>query len=215
MDHERGHFLLLVIRADPRDLWRERIRELLGSMDNTLAAPRIIALDKAALDTWLCFAAEIENDQGEGGRYAVISDWTGKLPGAAVRIAGLLEIATNGINVSTISKDSAERAIRLARLLIPHAEAAFRLMGTPDAENDALALLEWIKRHQWDQFTRREAHKALESRFRKVDQLQIAIKQLQEWSVLSNERTNRNAKGAPSKYYLVNPKLFVDTSLKS
>jgi putative DNA primase/helicase len=68
-----------------------------------------------------------------------------KLPGAAARIAALLELAVRGIDADAVGDDSMRRALEICRLLTLHAEAAFRLMGAIDAEGDALALLRWIE----------------------------------------------------------------------
>ena len=203
------------IPGDVSERWSDNIRALLSGMVSPLGAPRVLVFDDAAQEALLKLSEEVEKDQGDGGRFAHMADWTSKLPGAAARIAGLLEIAVSGTNAVNVTATNAAHAVRLARLLIPHAEAAFRLMGAPDAETDALALLDWIKRNQHTDFTQREAHKSLESRFRTVDRLLIAVKQLQEWSVLSKLLIQKNPRGAPSKYYQVNPKIFVDNSLKS
>ena len=46
-------------------------------------------------------AQEIEDHQGEGGRYEAISDWTSKLPGAVARVAAEAMVAgTTGASSS-------------------------------------------------------------------------------------------------------------------
>lgn len=195
--------------------WNDGIKALLSDLVLPIGKPKRIVFEQDAREVWLELSAEIEAQQGEGGRYAHMSDWTGKLAGAAARIAALFEVAMNGLDAGVVKRENVERAVKLARLLIPHAEAAFRLMGAPDEETDALILLDWIKRNELQTFTRREAQKSNESTFRQVDRLKAAMKPLQDWGVLSPERTVKAARGAPSYYYEVNPKIFVDKSNKS
>ncbi len=189
--------------------WEDNVGALLTGLKLPIGAPRVMAFAANAREEWLQFAEEIEREQGDGGRFAHISDWTGKLPGATARIACLMELGSKGLEAPNVSPASVKRAVQLARLLIPHAEAAFRLMGAADMESDALALLDWIKRHEFKEFTRRDAQKSLQARFPTLERLMPAIKQLQEWCVLSGELSHRRDRGAPSKYYQVNPRIYV------
>jgi hypothetical protein len=52
-------------------------------------------------------------------------------------------------------------AISLA-LLIPHAQAAFALLGADAVDVDAAAILRWVQAYGLTEFTRREAQKAQE-----------------------------------------------------
>ena len=94
---------------------------------------------------WLNFAEEIERAQGESGKLESISDWTSKLPDAVARIAGLIELAETGRNAEYVSEDAVMRGVALARVLIPHAQEAFGLLGADVAESDATAILRWIR----------------------------------------------------------------------
>jgi putative DNA primase/helicase len=175
--------------------------------------PRVVPFSLPALEIWLEFAEYIEANQGAGCKWADIADWTGKLPGAVARVAGLLELAGNGTGAEVVGTDSMVRAVSLGHLLIEHAVAAFSLMGAGRAEDDASAVLAWIKAHRLEGFTRRECQKALESRFRTTERLLAAVKLLQEWACLSDglnrHPSETGAKGGrPSAFYLVNPRLF-------
>jgi len=194
--------------------WEDNIGALLTGLKLPIGAPRVLAFAANAREEWLQFAEEIEREQGDGGRFAHMSDWTGKLPGATARIACLMELGSKGLEAPNVSASSVKRAVQLARLLIPHAEAAFRMMGAADTESDSLALLDWIKRHEFKEFTRRDAQKSLQARFPTLERLMPAIKQLQEWCVLSGELSHRRDRGAPSKYYQVNPRIYVFKSIK-
>lgn len=172
--------------------------------------PAILELSDEARECWLAFAEKIERNQGAGGRFESISDWSAKLPGAAVRIAALLELAGSRGEARIVGIDSMRRAVRLASLLIPHAEAAFRLLGADAVEDDARALLRWIQANHLLQFKRSDAQKALEGRFRTVKRLEDAAGRLAEWNAISPVRMHRNEGARPTPFYQVNPALFCE-----
>lgn len=167
--------------------------------------PRILEFTDPARECWLDFAQEIEDQQGEGGRYEPISDWTSKLPGATARIAALLELAEVGLHAEAVSQAAMERAVALARLLIAHAQAAFGLLGTDATEVDAASILKWIRAHELPEFSRSECQKSLEGRFRNVDRLIKALERMEQHDVLRSY-TKRNKGARPTPMYRVNPK---------
>ncbi|MCH7507744.1 MAG: DUF3987 domain-containing protein, partial [Proteobacteria bacterium] len=122
--------------------------------------PRIIRLSLDALEAWLTFAQFIESKQGEGGEYEHIQDWTGKLPGAALRIAGICHVAEHGGNSLEIDIKTITKALDLCQLAIPHAQVAFDMMGADQAIDDAKVLIRWIVRNGDLTFKRSECHAA-------------------------------------------------------
>ena len=193
------------IPADVRRQYEERLHLLMEGQPAPVAAPKVLTLSDAAREAWLDMGQAIEDEQGEGGRYESISDWTSKLPGAVARIAALLELATTGLHASEVSFDRMDDAISLARLLIPHAQAAFALLGTDGVDVDAAAVVRWVQAHGLAEFTKRDAQKAQEGRFRSVDRLQKALDRLEQQDVVRSFK--RHNKGAPpSSCFAVNPK---------
>lgn len=195
------------IPPEVRARYEGSVFALLDDMHRPVGAPRVLPFDADALELWLQLCQRVENDLGEGGRYAHMGDWASKLPGAAARIAGLLALAEHSTGCKSVPVDAVERAVRIAELLIPHAEAAFSLMGAADAETDALAVLQFIRHHRLESVARRELQKAMEGRFRTLDRLLAAIKLLQEWHVLGRDDKTRGA-GRPSIFYAVNPRVL-------
>ena len=121
------------------------------------------------------------------------------------RIAALLELATNGLQTRVVTHACMDDAISLARLLIPHAQAAFALLGADAVDVDAAAILRWVQAHGLTEFTRREAQKAQEGRFRSIERLQKALDRLEHQDVVRESK--RHNKGArPTTLYTVNPK---------
>ena len=185
--------------------YQTRLFSLLEGVPGSIQAPKVLPIDGDARAAWLDMAEVIEHHQGEGGKYESISDWTSKLPGAVARMAGLMEVAEFGLQTNQVGLASMQRAIQLARLLIPHAQAAFGLLGTDATDNDATAIIKWVRAGQRVTFTRREAQKAQEGRFRSVERLQKALARLEHQDVL-RERKRPNKGAPPTTYYEVNPK---------
>ena len=81
------------------------------------------------------------------------------------------------------------------------------VLGTDGADADAGAIVKWIRAGDKSEFTRREAQKAQEGRFRSVERLQKALERLGHQDVLREFK--RHNKGAPpTTAYRVNPKVL-------
>lgn len=193
------------IPRDVRAAYESGIFGLLDKRPLLPGKPIVLPFSDPARELWLDFAEEIERSHGEGGRLESISDWTSKLPGAAARMAGLIELAEVGIGADSISEDAAARGVALARALIPHAQEAFGLLGADAADSDAAAMLKWIRAEGAVSFKRSTCQKAMEGRFRSVDRLIKAAERLVQRDVLREFKVPN--KGAPpSTWYRVNPK---------
>lgn len=187
--------------------YERRMFQLLEGVPAPAHKPRVLELAESARDIWLDFSEEIERQQGEGGRFESISDWTSKLPGAVARIAALFELAEVGLGAEEVSFDAMDRAVQLGRLLIPHAQAAFGLLGTDAVDGDATAILKWVRAGELYEFSRRECQKAQEGRFRSVERLQKALDRLGQQDVV-REFKKANKGAPPTTMYRVNPKVF-------
>jgi hypothetical protein len=189
--------------------YERRLHGLLDGREQFASKPRVIGLTDSARDAWLDFAAEIEAQQGERGKLESIADWSSKLPGAAARIAALLELAESGPAAEAVSLVSTERALKLCRLLIVHAHAAFGLLGADATDADAAAIVKWARDSRLLTFNKSRCQKAMEGRFRSVARLDKAIERLELGDVAKVEKVpNRNAR--PTTMVRVNPKLFLD-----
>ena len=169
--------------------------------------PRTLTLDADARESFLAFAQFIESKQGPGGDFEQTQDWTGKLPGAAVRIAGLFHVVEHGPNVQAINQATMEKALDLADLLIAHAKAAFDLMGADQGTDDAKAVLRWIVEQGQATFSRRDCHYAMKGRFAKVERLTRSLQELHERGIIG-EPVMESTGGRPSLTYRVNPAML-------
>ncbi len=202
------------IPADVSITWRNKVYALLENAEKPPTDPIILPFTPDARECWLDFAQKVENELIGTGKLGQMTEWGAKLPGQCARIAGLIELISNGREAKEVTLDSVERAVRLCGLLVQHAKAAFRLLGADKIETDALHLMSWIKAAERHEFDRSFAQKALEGKFRTVNQLKQAAERLNEWNVLSPELQRKNKNARPSPYYRVNPLLF-DKSTKS
>ena len=168
--------------------------------------PRLLTLEPDARECWLDFSQTIESKQGEGGDYESIQDWTGKLPGAALRIAGLLHVVEYGITFNAISLETMERALFLAALLVEHAKAAFDLMGADQATSDGKAIYQWITDDNRTSFTKNEVRRALKGRWeKKPERLDRALSDLVSRDIIG-EPIKVGTGGRPASVYQVNPR---------
>jgi len=189
-----------------RDEYQMRLHALLVGWHGGVTKPHTLHLADDAREAWLDLAADIEKEQGEGGKLESISDWTSKLPGAVARIAAVLALAEHGLQTRLVPLESMQRAVKLARLLVPHARAAFALLGADGVDADAAVILKWAQAGSRLEFTRREAQKAHEGRFRSVERLKKALERLEAQDVV-RERKRPNKGAPPTTMYQVNPKV--------
>jgi hypothetical protein len=172
---------------DVRDAYADLVRTILDLPWNADAEGRrcahVLKLSPEALDLWNVFARSVEAGLAEGGTFAHITDWAGKLPGAVVRIAAVLHVARHAHAepwTHTIGTVDMSAAVRLGEVLSKHALITFDCMGADAALDDARSILSWIRREGLKEFTRRDCHKALQSRFSRADSLDAPLEILHE-----------------------------------
>jgi hypothetical protein len=116
------------------------------------------------------------------GDLAHMADWGSKLPGAVVRLAGLLHVAEHieaGWN-RPIEASTVRSAIALGHYFTSHAMSVFDLMGADGAAEDARRVANWFASHCLDRFTRRDAHRALQRAFPRAADLDLPLVMLEE-----------------------------------
>ncbi len=165
----------------------------------------ILLLSDAARELWVRFAQKIENAQAEGGPLESMRDWCAKLPGGALRVAGLFHVAGHGRPDEAISEETMKRAVDLCRGLIRHALAVFDLIGADPATDDAKVCWRWIERRGEPEFLRSELHRAHHSRFDRIDRLIAALETLKVRNLIAGPFKGTATGGRPPIYYQVNP----------
>jgi hypothetical protein len=197
------------VPADLSRAYEQLLRTLLVNAGGPIEDPRMLRLSGEARAAWLAFCTEHEPRLGDGGDFASMTDWAGKLPGAIIRIAGLLHAAQfPGAPTDTpISAATMASAIALGRYFTSHALAAFAIMGADPTLDGARHILAWLKRIDASSFVLRDAFQALKGTFRKVDELRAALAILEERSYIRQRPEGRREGPGrkPSPTYNVNP----------
>jgi hypothetical protein len=151
-----------------------------------------------------------------------LKQWAGKLVGASARIAGILHLAdavgASGSVAAPVSGTTAANAIRLAKeYLLPHARAAFALMGTSELVADAMHALKWIRGHHKAggeaRLSKRDIFRGCEGHWPTVAELEPVLRLLEQHHYLKalppSERPGPGRR--PSVEYLVNPRGLIVT----
>jgi putative DNA primase/helicase len=102
--------------------------------------------------------------------------------------------------------------LRIARdYLIPHAQAAFGLMGADARVADARFVLRWLERNSDGRsVSRRDLFNGVRGRFKEVEHLDPVIELLEKRGYLRREKVERHGPGRkPSPVLRLNPLHFL------
>lgn len=128
----------------------------------------------------LAYERELEPHLGPGGRLEHVADWGAKLAGAVVRFSGLLHLAQHfdtGYG-RPVTGETFDAARKIGDYFLAHAMASHEYMGGDPILDDAEFLLRWVATR--DMFSRREAQRASQSRFRKASDLDAPLAILED-----------------------------------
>lgn len=168
--------------------------------------PHVLTLSGEAFREWRDFYMAIEHDLADGGRFEHCRDWAGKTPGRAARLAGLLHCAMNPVEPwrCPVSRETMEQALDITVVSCSHALAVFNLLGADPAIDSAARVLKWIKRHQHQTFTKRQAFEALKGTFSRAAMLDEPLKVLTERNYI-RAIVPEKGPGRPPEPFEVNP----------
>lgn len=178
-----------------------------------------LVISSSSINLLQDFQGWLEPHLAEQGAFGAFADWAGKLVGAALRIAGLLHVATeigshnshnsqNEILVETLAD-----AFRLSHYLIAHARAAFAEMGTDPAMAGARKVVAWLEDRSIREFTKRDLYQAIKGTIPKADDLDPILKLLCDHGYIRLQVTEDRAGPGrkPSPRYEAHPDLWSDT----
>jgi hypothetical protein len=162
--------------------------------------PHLLRLSDEAYAEWLEFARLIELRMRPGGDFEHATDWAGKCPGMAARLAGVLHGIVHAHGqpwASQISADTMNNALELMAVFARHSLAALDLMGADEAIAAARRVWQWIEQGRREQFTVRGAYQALKGTFPRVAALREALVVLEERGYLEVIEPPRDGPGRP------------------
>lgn len=197
-----------------RAAYDQGIRDMLDTPPADEDNPRImytLRLSREAYQEWLAFAHYIERQFRPGGSLELMTDWGGKAPGAAARIAGVLHCIqyAGRTDVLEISLDTMKAALEIMAVFMQHSIHAMGVMGNDKHISAAQVVLQWLLRHQHRQITQRDIFNALRGRFPKMDQLTPALEILAERGYIHIQEHERQGAGRPpSPLIIVRPDLW-------
>ena len=198
------------VRALARSLLNEaELAALCSDEDDDLL---LLTLSPDAAAAVVAFETELEPRLApEAGDLGHVADWSAKLAGAVVRMAGLLHLAEHLHDgwTAPVSASTMANAVTLGRYMAEHAVAVFELMGAAPEVERARVVLRWIERTGVTEFTKRDCFRAMpKGQFEKADALDPVLALLEDhgW-VRPRPAPEPSAKGGrpPSPTYDVNP----------
>jgi replicative DNA helicase len=209
------------LSADLKKLYARYVTKLAEtekSVDgNGKKVARAILLSSEAQELVYEFLDELEPKLGEDGELHTIGAWASKLTGAIVRIAGILHLIDNADNpyqLNEIPATTMQRAIKIGRYLISHAQTAFAEMGADPQIENAKFILRWIIKHRKNSFTRRDTYNDNRGRFKTAPEVDPALSLLEAHGyirpVLSFAEAGKVGRKS-SQQFEVNPFVFSPT----
>lgn len=168
------------IPEDVRSAYAAGLRAMLDWQPD---GPHLLRLSDAARSEHHAFAGAIEAQMRPGGELDHCTDWAGKAPGAAARLAGVLhgiEHAHGRPWEVEITAETAGTALEIMAVVSHHSLAALDMMGADSTLAAARTVWGWIKRERLERFTVRAAFNALRGHFPRVQLLREALAVLDE-----------------------------------
>lgn len=174
--------------------WEKDINEL-GEKEH-----HQLQLSPEAYLEWHDFAKAIEVKMRPGGNLEHFTDWAGKAPGAAVRLAGVLHSIKHAHGFpweSVITKETMIDALEIMAIITHHSLAALDLMGTDPILAKARLVWEWIERGRHEVFIVRDAFNKLRGSFPRVKNLTDVLAVLEERGYLQVLKPETDGAGRP------------------
>lgn len=128
------------------------------------------------------------------------TDWAGKAPGAAARLAGVLHGIKHAHSTpwdADITAATMTDALEIMAVVTHHSLAALDMMGADPTIAAARLVWSWIERGRLDRFTVREAFNALRGTFPRVAMLREAMGALEERGYVEVTESPRDGPGRP------------------
>jgi len=194
------------VSDEARESYRQTVRSLAA-----LDGEHVLQLACDASAGFQEWEAEIESMLADGGRMETVRDWGAKLAGATLRLAAVLHCVKHGSPAGRIDGATIAAAIKLARFLVPHAEAVLSKMQAQESAIDADAryVLRWISHLGLCEFTKRDAQQHGKRRFPRADDIDSALVELVRRGYTRLQPSEVTGPGRPgSPVYEVNPAAF-------
>ncbi len=171
----------------------------------------LLRLDPVAAEMLTQASEALEPFLRSGGEFGHIAGWAAKLIGTTARVAGLLHGAAYAGEAYRyqVSGDTMGKAIRLGRYYTEHALAAFDYMGADASIEEARTVLGWARQKGLTQFSQRDLHRAMQTRFRRAEDTEAALAMLSGSGWIREVKQPRDGRGRPpGPVFDVHPSVF-------
>jgi hypothetical protein len=172
--------------------------------------PISLRLSPAAYQEWKEFQRTIEIEMADGGRLCRLRDWGSKLPGAALRLAGLFHIVRYAGLLSALSEEilepEIEIALELCATLISHAIAVFGIVSEDPTLTKAKRVMRWLLEQNKEEITKRDCFRAHQPHvFERVEEMENCLKILTDHHLI--QIVPKKTGGRSSEVIEINPTL--------
>jgi len=121
--------------------------------DDGKETPHLLTFSPLADDALRDFEVLLEPQLAPDGPLCHLAGWANKLAGAIARLSGILHVAKaiggGGLIPSVLSDTTVNAAIAIGRdYLLPHAIAAFAVMGGDPQLDDAQRVIRWLEKNE-------------------------------------------------------------------
>lgn len=204
------------VERDARVAYHQTVFRLLGISDPATkeepALRHVLNIRGDALDEWADLHDRIEVRMRPEGDLAEFTDWAGKLPTQAARLAGIFHLVEHESLQEALETPISRRTIICAgsviEFLIPHALKTFGRMTESSSMKLIRRIIDWIQRKKLAQFGLRECYRALSNSGTPED-IERAVMQLEAIGHIRQEAIRKEATGRPPKpTYAVHPDLI-------
>lgn len=136
--------------------WTEAVSRLLAMPMRPDTMP-VVQLSDAAHRLLTDFRVLLEPTQKEiVGRYAHMTDWTGKVAGTMLRLSGLYHLAAGHQVNEPVTAECMTWAVNLGKWACGQAEYVHRFWRAGDSNPGVEWVLKWLRTRDTDTFTRRD-----------------------------------------------------------
>ena len=173
--------------------------------------PDLLRLDQHAGALFREFRTQVEVDLRPGGDLASRPAWGSKLPGAILRIAGVLHVVgAGGRGEGYIDINTMRAALAWDRYLRDHERLATSLANQDPAVAVALRIVDWLRIRALDEFSHNECFNGVRSsQTNRAKDIDPALDLLINYGWIQSKppptRPPGKAGRAPSPRFIVNP----------
>lgn len=174
--------------------------------------PQVVQLSKEAYMELAQFADGLETKLTN--ELSELADWSGKLTGTILRIAGILHVVKTAYpEQSNVSQETMEEAIGIGEYYLAHAKAVYSLMGSdPIIKQCDYMIKQLRKQKDRTSFSKRDLMR-LCRQFKTTDEMRQALSRLVEHGYLEPKIPIKQGAGRPPDIvYFVNPAIYKEES---